>query len=88
MAEISAEEVYRNVEKLDKRIEQGFRDIRIDLNNNTVRFVSMDKYNALVDRVEIIEDSSKWKFRTIAELIIGSILFVLIGALAIKAGLQ
>lgn len=89
--EISAEEVYRNVEKLERRIEQGFKDIRIDINTMFMRFVSIDRYEpeiaAINKRLDEQSDSHKWLFRTVMSIVASALVGGVITAILIKAGI-
>lgn len=86
--DISAGEVYRVVDKLERRLDQGFKDIRIDLTNLSRLYVSTDKYEALQQRVADLEDQNKWMSRTIVALVAGAIITTIVGVLAVRAGIS
>jgi hypothetical protein len=87
--EVTTGELARRMDRLDRRVDDGFRQIGVQLANQP--YVHEDVYDvdkaAIERRVGELEDRSKWVTRTFAAALMGVLLVQVLQLLFARGGL-
>jgi hypothetical protein len=62
--EITLGELARRLDRFESRIDQQFVGVHRQI--ESLQFVSRDAFDALVDRVDALEESGQWRYRLLA----------------------
>jgi hypothetical protein len=79
--EITMGELARRLDRFETRIDQQFVGVHRQI--DSLQFVSRDAFDALVNRVEGLEESSQWRYRLLA----GALVTLTIAMIGVIMGL-
>lgn len=86
--DITLGEITRRLDRMEKSTTEGFRAIEAKLER--LPFVTLDKYTpereALVSRLDTLEERAKWVSRTIAGAIVTMVASVILTLIAARGG--